>query len=293
MAKGTRELKARIRGVSNIKQITRAMEMVATTKLRRLQDRAEGAFPYADSLKRLVATLADKVDPSVSPLLGVRPVERCLVVVVASERGLCGAYNNNVLRSAHAFLKERPGVTCRLRVFGRKASPFFKRRGFAIESQYRENLEKIPFRRARQIMHDLRGTFERGEVDEVMLVTTRFVSTMSQRPEVVRLLPINAMALGAETARESGARPPGVPILEPSAEEIFRRLLPKYLEVRFFAALLDAVASEFAMRRVAMKAATDAAGDMIELLTRAYNRARQEAITKELLDIIGSAEAVL
>ena len=285
MAKGVKELKTRIRGVGNIKQITRAMEMVAQTKLRRLQARAEGASPYANRLRELVGALAARVDSSSSPLFEVREVQKIALIVVTSDRGLCGAYNSNIFRSVAGFL-ESTVSPCHLHVFGRKGVSLY-RKTTEFFTGYEDAPETMEFRRASKIMKSLHEAFIEREVDEVHILYTRFISSANLKVTRHKLLPIDPKEIGGD---EIGNK--AEPILEPSAEEVFDALLPKYLEVGLFTAVLEAVASEFAMRRMAMKAATDAASDMISDLTRQYNRARQETITTELMDIIGGAEAL-
>lgn len=289
MGKGIRELRVRIRGVKNIAQITRAMEMVASTKLKRLQERAEGARPYAEALQALVGRLAGSVAGAEFPLLkpgaAGAPVG---VLAITADKGLCGAYNSNVFRMVQACARERAPRPVELFVYGLKGATYFSHHEPGVAEAFPDTLEKIAFVRVRDAVRGLARRFLRGELAEVHLISTRFLSPALQRPELRPLLPIESAALlGAGEGAGTGD-----PILEPSVEAIFERLLPKYLEVKVYGAILEALASEFAMRRVAMKAATDAANDMIGSLTRAYNRARQEAITKELLEIVGGAEAL-
>lgn len=291
MAKGTRELRRRIRGVKNIAQITRAMEMVASTKLKRLQDRAEGSKPYARALRSMVGRLADKVSAEDFPLLKRRGDGPVGLLVITADKGLCGAYNSNVFRLVNGLLRELAPRPVQLYVFGQRGRSFFGRSGANVAESFPDNLEKIAFVRVRDAVKGLARRFLKGEISELRLVSTRFLSQGSQRPDVRTLLPIDsAELLGADGNDAAGA--PQNPLLEPSVDAIFERLLPKYLEVQVYGAVLESLASEFAMRRAAMKAATDAAKDMIGSLTRQYNRARQETITKELLEIIGGAEAL-
>lgn len=286
------------------------MEMVATTRLRRAQTRAEGARPFADAIKYLSTLLAGRGATLTSPLMQARPqVKRVAVIVVGSDRGLCGSYNANVFRKVAAFLGERPGIELDLHVLGAKPRQHYARR-LAIKVAYPDEVEDLTYRRAREIARDLTAAFLKGDVDEVWIVFTRFISAGKQVPTVERLLPITADAAGA-TAKpadqsEAGAKPSAeernaaaraagansLILLEPSPQELFDLLVPKSLAMRLYAAFVDAMASEQAQRRMAMKAATDAAGDMISSLSRKYNRARQETITKELLDIVGGAEAL-
>ncbi|MFG0318190.1 MAG: ATP synthase F1 subunit gamma [Planctomycetota bacterium JB042] len=287
MAKGIRELKGRIRGVGNIAKITRAMEMVATTKLKRLQERAEGARPYSDCLRAMVGRLADQVSADEFPLLKKRDGGKVGLLAVTADKGLCGAYNSNMFKAISSFAKERPGRDVALFMFGARGAQYFRHRAPKLAEAYDDGMEKIPFVRVRDVVQAIAKRFVDGELTELHLASTRFESQARQVPEVRQLLPIDAEALLGE-----GADAGGDFIFEPSVEEIFERLLPKYLEVQVYGAILEALASEMAMKRAAMKAATDAANDMIGGLTRQYNRARQEGITNELLEIIGGAEAL-
>lgn len=306
MAQGMKELRRRIRSVTSIQKITRAMEMVATTRLRRMQTKAEGARPYADAIKGFSALLAGGSSKLTSPLTQAREkVARIALVVIGSDRGLCGAYNANVFRKVSAFLAERKELPFDLYTIGKKARVHYSRR-LPIKEAYPDEVEKLSFRRAREIARRMTELFllgsEKGGVDEVHVVYTRFLSVGRQLTTVDRLLPIAADApADAKSAAAGNAGNAGKPaakadlvamLLEPSPQELFDVLMPKSLAMRVFAAMLDSMASEQAARRAAMKAATDAAGDMISTLTRKYNRARQETITKELLDIVGGAEAL-
>lgn len=282
-----RELRSRIRGVKNIAQITRAMEMVASTKLKRLQERAEGTKPYSESLRSMVGRLAGQVSSDEFPLLQAHDEGAVAVLTIAGDKGLCGAYNSNVFRASQQFARGRSEEVKHF-IFGARGRSFFKVNAPKITEGFPDVLEKIPFVRVRDTVQALSRMFEQGELKELHLTSTRFLSAGSQKPEVRQLLPIDAQTLLGAGAEVDGVEP----LLEPSAEAIFSRLLPKYLQVQVYGAILEALASEFAMRRAAMKAATDAANDMIGELTRKYNRARQETITKELLEIVGGAEAL-
>ena len=295
MALSTKELRQRITGVTNIQKITRAMEMVATTKLRRLQQRAEGTRPYADSIVKLSGHLASSTPLGSSPLTEQRDeVRKYGLLVVGSDRGLCGPHNANLFRRASNYVDTRPNDALELYTLGRKTVQHYHRR-LPIRFSYEDVVEKLTYRRAREITHDLTDAFLNEDpeqrCDEIWIIYTRFLSVAKQTPVVEKLLPIDKDALG-EGDGDGASEALADVILEPSPEDLLRRLLPKSLEVRIFAAILDSLASEFAARRGAMKAATDAAGDMIQSLRRKYNRARQESITTELLDIIGGAEAL-
>lgn len=295
MGKGIRELRTRIRGVKNIAQITRAMEMVASTKLKRLQTRAEGTRPYSEALQSMVGRLADKVSADEFPLLKPGDQNGTVgVLAVTADKGLCGGYNSNVFKMVSSFAKQvkaDSGRPVELFVFGLRGAGHFSRHEPGLSEAFPDTLEKIGFVRVRDVVRGLTRRFISGELGELHLISTRFLSQASQKPDNRPLLPIESSSLLPRDEAGSPARPMD-PILEPTAEAIFERLLPKYLEVKVYGAILEALASEFAMRRAAMKAATDAANDMIGDLTRQYNRARQETITKELLEIVGGAEAL-
>ncbi|HEX5011959.1 MAG TPA: ATP synthase F1 subunit gamma [Planctomycetota bacterium] len=288
MAKGTKELKRRITGVKNIQQITRAMEMVATQKLKRLQMRAEAARPFAEKIQQMVARLAGSVRPELSPLLQPREVEVTASLVVSADKGLCGGYNTNLVRLVQHEIPRGSGATHAVRVLGSKGGTLLRARGIDLLGVYDDAVEKLDFTRARNIARELVADFLAGRVDEVRLIYTAFLSAASQKPAVVRLLPIQAESLRAGAP----AAPAADVIIEPSTDELLRQLLPKYLEIRVYSAILESLASEFTARRNAMKQATDAADDIIGALRRQYNRARQESITKELLEVVSGAEAL-
>jgi F-type H+-transporting ATPase subunit gamma len=293
MAKGTKELKRRITGVRNIQQITKAMEMVATQKLKRLQTRAEAARPFADKIQQLVARLAGAVRPDLSPLLQAREVKRTANLVVSSDKGLCGGYNSNLVRLVLAEVPREAGDAQRTRVLGSKGGTLLSAKRLPLAGIYEDHVEKLDFSRVRNIVRELVREFLAGEVDQVRLIYTAFESAARQRPEAVTLLPIRPEDLLAPVA--AGAQAPGAGrefIIEPSPEELLRQILPKYLEIKVYSAVLESLASEFTARRNAMKQATDAADDIIGALRRQYNRARQESITKELLEVVSGAEAL-
>jgi len=292
MAKGTKELRRRIRGVRNIKQITRAMEMVATTKLKKLQTRAAASRPYSDKIQEIVGRLAGMpgMDGS-SPLMETREVKRSAVIMVTSARGLCGAYNSNIIRNTTGYVADHAGPEYGFHLFGKKGFLFMRRRPvYTIAYHFEGTLEKIEYSDVKKISRSLQTAFVNGEIDEARIFYTTFVSTMVQKPVEQKLLPISRESLlGKEADAESASLDF---LLEPSPQAILNGLLPKFLEVKIYSALMESLASEYAARRVAMKAATDASDDMIHSLLRQYNRARQETITKELLEVVSGAEAL-
>jgi len=317
MAKGTKELKRRITGVKNIQQITKAMEMVATQKLKRLQTRAEAARPFSDKIQQMVARLAGSVRSDLSPLLQPRAeVKVRSVLVVSSDKGLCGGFNSNLVRLVQHEVPRNAGGSHRTRVLGNKGGLLLRGKGIVVLQKYPDHVEKLDFTRVRNIVRELVAEFVEGKVDEVSVIYTSFKSSVSQKPVVATLLPIRPETLaavagapggaaGAHAARAAASAPgatadaqPDGPaaaadvIIEPSTDELLKLLLPKFLEMKVYSAILESLASEFTSRRNAMKQATDAADEMIGSLKRQYNRARQESITKELLEVVSGAEAL-
>ena len=289
-----KELRQRIKSVGNIKQITRAMEMVATTKLRRFQDRAVASRPYAEEIAGLVGRLAAVLGDDLAdrPLFQKGAGDKTLVLVVSSDRGLCGAYNANLFRRLEEWRRTNASRDARYFVYGKKAMQYMEKRGFAIESFLTEpRLEAIDFQNAAQTARMLQHEFLSGAYDSVWILSTRFESMTRYEPLFAQFLPVEPAALGTGGDGDGDAGPADV-LLEPDAATIFDHLVPRYLETRVYNALLEALTSEYASRRFAMKNATDAATDMQAVLKGIYNRKRQENITKELLDIVGGAEAV-
>jgi len=288
---GIKELRLRIKSVGNIKQITRAMEMVATTKLRRFQDRATSSRPYAREIAGLIGRLSAMLGEGVAerPLFRAGAGNRILALVVTSDRGLCGAYNANLLRALEAWRRAQT-LPIDYFVYGRKGFQYMNKRDFAVERFLTEPpLEGIDYRNAAITARMLQREFESGKYRAVVLATTAFESMVKFVPVIQPFLPIAPSAFA-----QPGEQAPDATdvILEPDPEAIFDRLVPRYLETRVYNALLEALTSEYASRRFAMKNATDAANDMQRLLRGVYNRKRQENITKDLLDIVGGAEAV-
>ena len=289
---GVKELRLRIKSVGNIKQITRATEMVATTKLRRFQDRATSSRPYTDEISGLVGRLAAMLGDRLAdrPLFRQGEGNRTLMLVVTSDRGLCGAYNTTLLREIEAW-RETHSRPIDYYVYGRKGFQYMSKRDFNVDRFLTDPpLESIDYRNAAITARMLQQEFLSGKYAEVVLMYTAFESMVKYVPRLVPFLPISGEAL-ASTEAEDGSAQSDV-ILEPDPETIFDRLVPRYLETRVYNALLESLTSEYASRRFAMKDATDAATDMQKVLRGIYNRKRQENITKDLLDIVGGAEAV-
>ena len=283
-----KELRLRITSVGNIQQITRAMEMVATTKLRRFQDRAIASRPYTEEIAGLVSHLAGVLGDDIegNPLFKRGEGSKTAVLLVSSDRGLCGAYNSNLFASLEGWMAERDKAEVDFFVYGKKGYSYLKRRGFNIERLLVEPpLESVDFGNAARTAQTLVDAFASGEYADVHVYYSAFQSMARYDPSVFQLLPL-------EADESEGGKPGGDLILEPDAETIFESLIPRYLEVRVYNALLEALTSEYASRRMSMKNATDAANDMIKMLKGRYNRLRQEGITTDLLDIVGAAEAL-
>jgi F-type H+-transporting ATPase subunit gamma len=284
-----RDLRQRITSVGNIQKITRAMEMVATTKLRRFQGTAVAAGPYTEEVGALVRGLSGAVasDPEAAgdaaPLFEAGEPSRPVgILFVGSDRGLCGAYNANVQRRLDEQVRALDAPV-RLYVIGRKALAHAKRRGYEVAAYLDHiDLEKLTFSDAAAVSSMLVRAFRAGQLSSVELCTTKFRSMVRYEPIINAFLPI---------VPEAGA-PTGDVLLEPGGPELLGRLVPRYLETGVYHALLEAVTSEYASRRFAMKNATDAAGDMKRDITRLYNRARQAKITSEITEIVSGAEAL-
>ena len=287
----TRELKRRIRSVGKTRQITRTMEMVSTSKLKRATDRVHAARPYAERLRDVIGRLIDPELRERFPLLRhPERVRRAAVVLLTSNRGLAGAFNANLIREARrliADLKQR-GAEVELHVIGRKGVSFFRFRGQHVAAARTDITDRPTMEDAASVVDALRTSFERGELDEVDVVYAQFRSALSTPPAVLRVLPVGAAA-GAD--EEKTGRTANY-ILSPSADRILDQLLPLYVRNSVYRALVETAAAEQGARRTAMKNATDNAGDMLDTLTRTFNRARQAQITQEIAEIIGGAAAL-
>jgi len=288
-----KELRGRIKSVSSIAQITGAMEMVASMKLRKVQAKAQSFAPYTAEIRDMIQRIAAKVAGEEDvPLFNQREVKTVGFLVISSDRGLCGSYNSNLLSAMLRTVNElkAEGKDAKFWVYGRKAYTFLQRRGFDVERFFVEPpLDKADFSAGKLVAQTLVEAFTSGAVDEVRLFSTRFVSMAKFVPEDQPFLPIRTIAVGDDAPEDNYELDF---LIEPDAATVFNSLMPRYLETVIFDAMLQALTSEHASRRMAMKGATDAAGRMTKDLKKIYNRARQESITKELLDIIGGASAV-
>ncbi|GAF25606.1 F0F1-type ATP synthase, gamma subunit [Moorella thermoacetica Y72] len=277
-----RDLKRRIRSVQSTQHITRAMKMVAAAKLRKAQAQVTAARPYAAKLEEVVGRLIAAVDPETQPLAATREVKKAGYVLITADRGLAGGYNANLIRLTEERLREedRPAA---LVAVGRKGRDFFRRRPVEIVKSFTDIGDNPDLIQARELARQLMTMYLEGTLDEVNLIYTRFYSAIRQVPMVERLLPI-------ATPREK--KDTGDYIYEPSPEAVLRVLLPRYCEIKVYRALLEAKASEHGARMTAMDNATKNAAEMIDKFTLSFNRARQAAITNEILEIVAGADAL-
>ncbi|MEJ5256226.1 MAG: F0F1 ATP synthase subunit gamma [Acidimicrobiales bacterium] len=285
-----RILRRRIKSVESTKKITRAMELIAATRVVKAQERAAAARPYAEEITAVILDLVKAGAAKDSPLLRTHPdANKAAVVVITSDRGLCGAYNNTIIRMAEreiqAFRNE--GLDYELVCVGAKAINYFKFRNYRIAAQFTGVTDQPTYDHAREIAVAIREPFADGELASVNLAYWRFASAGSQEPVIRRFLPLKV-----EEDGNGGSGPSADFEYEPSPTEILGELLPRYVESRVYSALLDASASEHAARQRAMKSATDNAEELKITLTRIMNRARQDAITTEIMEIVGGAEAL-
>jgi len=294
-----RILKRRIKSVQSTKKITRAMELIAASRIVRAQARVQAAVPYSDTITEVVRDLAAGGAGGDSAFLTARPeIRKVAHVVVAADRGLCGGYNSSVIRAAEGSMREHAeaGRDYGLILVGRKAESYFRFRGFRIDQVFSGFSDQPSYENARDIARAIEKPFLDGEYDLVELIYTRFVSAGRQEVVVRPVMPLDREILAGGDARPTPVADGDAPApsyeFEPSPDEILERLLPRYAEARLYAALLNAAASEHAARQRAMKAATDNAEDLIISLTRNMNRARQDAITGEIMEIVGGAEAL-
>jgi F-type H+-transporting ATPase subunit gamma len=284
-----RILRRRIKSVESTKKITRAMELIAATRVVKAQDRAGAARPYAEEITAVILDLVKAGAARESALLRQHPeADTAAFVVITSDRGLCGAYNNTIIRMAERELLARraEGLDYSLIVVGSKALNYFKFRNFRIEASFLGVTDQPTYEQAREIAVAVREPFERGELQTVDLCYWRFASAGSQQAVIRRFLPLQVEEAG------NGEGPSADLEYEPNPTVILDELLPRYVESRVYSALLDASASEHAARQRAMKSATDNAEELKITLTRVMNRARQDAITTEIMEIVGGAEAL-
>jgi F-type H+-transporting ATPase subunit gamma len=301
-----RAVKRKIRSVQNLKKITKAMEMVSAAKLKKVQGRLLAIRPYSDKLRELLRDLSERAHDIDMPMLKPREkVKKVAYVVFAADKGLCGSYNANVLRLATRTTAPGEGrPAAAVFTVGRKAGDLYRKRGQAPEAHWQALPADVGFKQVREITSRVIGAYRREEVDEVHLVYSEFVNAVTFRPRVVKFLPFEATGEAEQLAERKivraeaaslerkGREPAYGYIFEPGPAAILGQLIPRYVEVLFYRILLESLASEHAARMSAMHNATDNAQEMISSLTLQYNKARQASITKELLDIVGGAEAL-
>ena len=286
------DIRRRIKSVKNTEQITKAMKMVSAAKLKRAQDRVINARPFADKMNQVLSELAAQTtDDFHHPLLDKRGDDRYLVVLVTADKGLCGAFNANLIKAAQAFVKENSGKQIEWMTVGRKGRDFFKRRG-NIVSEYigMTGKGRVEFAEALEVANDIIKRFTEDEaLDKVFLIFAEFKSVLTQRIVNEQLLPISKTT---ETEGEVSQAANRDYIYEQPPAEVFRRLLPRLIDTQIFRALLESIASEQGARMTAMDAASKNAGELISTLTLNMNRVRQAAITREIIEIVSGASAL-
>ncbi|WP_418791126.1 ATP synthase F1 subunit gamma [Phosphitispora sp. TUW77] len=280
-----RDLRRRIKSIKSTQQITKAMKAVAAANLRKAQERVFEARPFAGKIREVLSRITSANSGVSHPLLEVREPKNICYVLITADRGLCGGYNANIIRMNAGLVNDKPGS---LVTVGQKGRDFFRRRGYDIKSEFVGLGEEIPFGIAKEIGQTVVNYYVEGVFDEIYLIYTEFKSAMTQIPTIMKLLPVEPPA---QKEGEKGAATMDY-IYEPAPEELLAELLPKYIETTIYRALLESKASEQGARMTAMSSATDNASEIIDKLTLSLNRARQAAITKEISEIVGGANAL-
>lgn len=276
------DIRRRIRSVKNTQQITKAMKMVSAAKLRRAQEAMFAARPYARKMMEVLNSLAARAQPDSHPLLQGREEKKVLLVVVTADKGLCGAFNANIIRTAVRFLEEKEGKERALDLVGRKGRDFFKRRTYKVRAEHVGIFSALQYPVAQGIARELMRTYEAGETDRVYILYNEFKSVIQQRVVIEQLLPIRRQELHPhEPALDY--------VYEPDPAKIVSEMLPKHVEIQVWRALLESAAAEHGARMAAMDAATNNAGEMIDRLTLYMNKVRQAAITKEIIEVVSGA----
>jgi F-type H+-transporting ATPase subunit gamma len=283
-----RDIKRRIKAVQSTSKITKAMKMVAAAKFRRAQQRMFEMRPYADRMNGILANLAVGATAESHPLLTVRPRKNIELLVLTSDRGLCGAFNTNILKAAAKYAAElaNEDFVVSINAVGRKARDYYKRRNVSLKKSWTGISGKVSYANAQEIAAVVVEDYTSESADEVVLIYNEFKSAIAQEVVITKLLPMAPIHPAEDTAPALNY------VFEPSRQEIFSRLVPKNVEIQIFRALIESQASEEAARMAAMENATKAANDMIDTLTLQFNKARQASITKELMDIVGGVEAL-
>ena len=280
-----RDIKRRITSVQNTEQITKAMKMVAASRLRRAQEAIIASRPYAHKMLEVLSSLALRTNPQAHPLLQTREPKKVDLVVVTSDRGLCGAFNSNIIREAEQFMREHADWEITLHLVGRKANDYFKRRDVNIRKVSLNILSDVSFPHAIALGEDVVENYLSGEIDRVYMVYNEFKSAIQQKVIVEQLLPIVPMEISEDYY-------PVEYTFEPSEDVLLEELLPRHINVQIYRVFLESVASEHGARMTAMEAASKNAAEMIDKLTLLYNRTRQAAITTELIEVVSGKEAM-
>jgi F-type H+-transporting ATPase subunit gamma len=280
------DFRRRIRSVKNTQQITKAMKMVSAAKLRKAQERVIAARPYAAMLQRILANVAavarQKENLAPLPLLARREEKRIQLIVVTSDRGFAGAFNSNIIKAAQRFVEERPDASVELELVGRKGRDFFRKRGYPITGEHLGLAQKAAYADAAPIAQKVADRFAKAEIDAVYIAVNEFKSVISQKLTLTRVLPVELPPGGGAADY----------IFEQPVEKLLEGLLPRYIEIELYRAILEGTAAEHAARMTAMDAATSNAGDVIERLTLHMNRVRQASITKEIIEVVSGAAAL-
>jgi len=282
-----RDIQRRIRSVQSTQKITKAMKLVAASKFRRAQERIVAARPYAAKMGALMGSLVGRAGDETHPLLAQRDTGRKRLVIITADKGLCAAFNSNILRESLRFLRGATEASVTLIVVGKKARDFYRRREFTVKTEMLGFFDRLAYSHAQELAGGIMQDYLAEEVDEIHLMYNEFRSVAVQHPVRQQLLPIEAEGGSGEDAGRQEEY-----LYEPGPAAILDSLLPRHVTTQVFRALMESVAGEYGARMTAMEAATKNAREMINLLTIQYNKARQERITKELLDIVGGAEAL-
>jgi F-type H+-transporting ATPase subunit gamma len=284
------DFRRRIRSVKNTQQITRAMKFVAAARLRRAQEAALAARPFARELARVLRSTMARIEGPQHPLLAHRPEEKILVIVLSGERGLAGAFNTNILRKANDVFRANKGKTLSVVAVGKKGRDTLKRAGFNIVAEYINVLARVDYGTAREIATLVTDLYAREAIDSVHIVFSEFKTVMTPNLVLEKLLPVEAIGGSEESGAEQAVAKVDY-IYEQPAEQILDKLLPRYVETQILRAMLESSAAEHAARMTAMESATKNAGDVIEALTLHMNKVRQAAITKEIIEIVSGASS--
>ncbi len=278
-----REIKGRIKGVKNTHQITKAMDIVSSTKFRRYNEMVMNSRPYSESIENILKNIAAGTKAEHHPLFdGRKETKKIGLIVVASDRGLCGSYNSSIIKEMKRFIEKNSGKEVSILAIGRKVRDYCRKNQLDMKSEYIQLIPETMFEKAKEISENIVEFFNEGIYDEVYIIYSKFLSAMNSELKTKRLIPIERVASETNSSY----------LFEPSAEEILGTLLPKYLNIVIYQDIVEATTSEHSARMRAMKSATDNAEDMISKLSLKYNRARQTTITQEISEIVGGANAL-